>query len=43
LFGLDKSRQMAADCVQRALDALRSAHLEGQLPAIAHWVTARSH
>lgn len=43
LFGLDRSRQMAADCVQRALDALRSANLEGQLPAIAHWVTARSH
>lgn len=43
LFGLDRSRHMAADCVQRALDALRSANLEGQLPAIAHWVTARSH
>jgi geranylgeranyl diphosphate synthase type II len=43
VFGLDRSRQMAEDCVQRALDALRSANLEGQLPAIARWVTARSH
>jgi geranylgeranyl pyrophosphate synthase len=43
VFGLDRSKQMATDCVQRALEALRSANLDGQLPAIAHWVTARSH
>ena len=42
LFGLDASRRMAADCVARALGALESAHLHGQLPAIATWVTSRS-
>ena len=42
LFGLDASRRMAADCVARALGALESARLHGQLPAIATWVTSRS-
>jgi geranylgeranyl diphosphate synthase, type II len=41
LFGLERSRQMAADCVQRALDALRASALEGRLPEIARWVTSR--
>jgi geranylgeranyl diphosphate synthase type II len=41
LFGLDRSRQMATDCVERALDALRSGGLEGRLPDIARWVTSR--
>jgi len=42
LFGLERSRQMAADCVQRALEALRGARLDGRLPDIARWVTSRS-
>jgi geranylgeranyl diphosphate synthase type II len=42
LFGLDASRRMAADCVQRALGALAPLRLGGQLPAIASWVTSRS-
>jgi geranylgeranyl diphosphate synthase type II len=43
LFGLERSRQMAADCVERALDALRAARLDGRLPDIARWVTSRTH
>jgi geranylgeranyl diphosphate synthase type II len=42
LYGLELSRQMAADCVSRALTALQDAHLEGHLPSIATWVTSRS-
>jgi len=42
LFGLDASRRMAADCVHRALEALRAARLEGRLPDIARWVVART-
>jgi geranylgeranyl pyrophosphate synthase len=41
LYGLDASRRMADDCVARALAALESAGLGGQLPAIARWVTSR--
>jgi farnesyl diphosphate synthase len=41
LFGLEQSRQMAADCTQRALDALRAGSLDGRLPDIARWVTNR--
>jgi geranylgeranyl diphosphate synthase type II len=49
LFGLDASRRMAAECVERALGALAEPQrsglppLAGQLPAIARWVTGRSH
>ena len=43
LYGLEESRRLAASCVERALAALARAGLEGQLPAIAHWVTARTH
>jgi geranylgeranyl diphosphate synthase type II len=42
LHGLDASRRMAADCVDRALAALDEARLAGQLPAIARWVTNRT-
>ena len=42
LHGLDASRRMAADCVDRALAALDQARLAGQLPAIARWVTNRT-
>ncbi len=41
LFGLDRSRQMAADCAHAALETLRIARLEGRLPDIARWVTRR--
>jgi geranylgeranyl diphosphate synthase type II len=43
LYGLDASRRMADDCVARALAALAEAGLAGQLPAIARWVTSRTH
>ena len=36
-YGLDQSRQMAADCVDRAKAALRNAGLSGRLDAIADW------
>ena len=48
LFGLETSRTMAADCVERALAALAEPAaaglppLAGHLPAIAHWVTGRT-
>lgn len=42
LFGLDQSRRMAAECVDRALAALAPERLGGQLPAIARWVTSRT-
>ena len=43
LYGLEKSRALANDCVQQALDALSRGALAGQLPAIARWVIARTH
>ena len=43
IFGVERSRQMATDCVQRALESLRAGRLEGHLPDIARWVTSRSH
>ena len=43
LYGLETSRRMAADCVDRALAALAAAQLEGHLPDIARWVTSRTH
>jgi len=42
LYGLEASRRMAGECVIRALDALAGQRLEGQLPAIARWVTSRT-
>jgi geranylgeranyl diphosphate synthase, type II len=48
LYGLDVSRRMAADCVERAIAALEvrggaGADLrDSHLPAIARWVTSRS-
>lgn len=42
LYGLEMSRQMAADCVSRALTALQEGRLEGHLSSIATWVTSRS-
>ena len=41
LYGLEGSRQLASDCVDRALEALEAASLAGQLPALAHWVVGR--
>jgi len=44
LFGLERSRAMAAECVARAQAALESAGLTGGwLSAIAEWVVARRH
>jgi geranylgeranyl diphosphate synthase, type II len=42
LYGLDISRRMAAECVDRALAALADARLDGHLPGIARWVTSRT-
>ena len=41
LYGLDRSKQLASECIDRALAALRSVGLAGQLPALAEWVTGR--
>ena len=41
LYGLDTSRRLATDCVERALEATARAELAGHLPALAQWVTNR--
>jgi geranylgeranyl diphosphate synthase type II len=42
LFGLEQSRQMAADCLSRAHAALSGAKLQGtHLAAIADWIVTR--
>ena len=43
LYGLEGSRRLAAECVERALQALGQAGVVGQLPALARWVVGRSH
>ena len=43
LYGLDASRRLASECVERATGVLQSARIGGQLPAIAHWVVGRTH
>jgi farnesyl diphosphate synthase len=46
LYGLEASRAMAAECIDRALTALAGSGpglpIGGQLPAIARWVTSRT-
>jgi geranylgeranyl diphosphate synthase type II len=41
LFGLERSRALAAECVDRALAALERERLSGQLPDLARWVIGR--
>jgi geranylgeranyl diphosphate synthase type II len=43
LYGLEQSRHLAAECVDRALQAIGAAGIAGQLPAIARWTVDRSH
>ena len=43
VYGLDESRRLAADCIERALAELSSGGLSGQLPALARWVAGRTH
>ncbi|HMF94540.1 MAG TPA: farnesyl diphosphate synthase [Vicinamibacterales bacterium] len=40
-FGLDRSRGLAAECLERARASLDRAHVGGQLRAIAEWVVTR--
>jgi geranylgeranyl pyrophosphate synthase len=42
VFGLERSRGLARDAVQRALTALESAGVGGYLPEIATWVLTRT-
>ena len=42
LYGLERSRQLAAECLDRALNMLTRARLSGQLPALARWVVGRT-
>jgi geranylgeranyl diphosphate synthase type II len=41
LYGVEGSRQLAAECIDRALAALDGVSLAGQLPPLAHWVVGR--
>src|SRR5262249_3070960 len=40
-FGLHRSRELAAQCLERARASLDRAHVGGQLRAIAEWVVTR--
>ena len=42
VFGLEDSRRLANDCVDRALTSLADAGLTGHLPMIARWVAGRT-
>jgi geranylgeranyl diphosphate synthase type II len=42
LYGVAESRRRAAACVESALQALDAVGIEGELPAIARWVVART-
>lgn len=42
IYGLEQSRALAAECLDRALAALAEARLGGQLPAIGRWVVGRT-
>jgi len=41
LYGLDGSKRLATECIDRALAALEREALSGQLPALAQWVVGR--
>ena len=41
LYGLEGSRRLAGECIERALAALERETLSGQLPALAQWVLGR--
>jgi geranylgeranyl pyrophosphate synthase len=41
LYGLDTSKRLASECVDRAIAAVADAGLAGQLPELARWVAAR--
>ena len=43
LYGLEQSRRLAADSVDRAIACLEPVRVAGQLPAIARWVLSRTH
>lgn len=43
LCGLDDSKRLAAQSVERAIAALSVVNVSGQLPAIARWVLSRTH
>jgi len=42
VFGLEESRRLATECVDRALSILADAGLTGHLPLIARWVAGRT-
>ncbi len=42
VFGLEESRRLASECIDRALATLADAGLTGQLPTIARWVAGRT-
>jgi geranylgeranyl diphosphate synthase type II len=43
LYGIEESRRRAETSLSRALEAIASVEIRGQLPAIARWVVARTH
>jgi len=42
MFGLEASRRLAAECIERASARLRAAGLGGRLPGLADWVVSRT-
>ena len=41
LYGLERSKQLASGCIEKALGVLQAEGLAGQLPALARWVIDR--
>ena len=43
LYGLEESRRLARESIERALASLAAGNIGGHLPALARWVVARTH
>ncbi len=43
LYGVERSRALAAESIERALAALERGGLSGHLPGLARWVVGRTH
>jgi geranylgeranyl pyrophosphate synthase len=42
LYGVDRSKRLASECIDKALAALQTEGLSGLLPALARWVVDRN-
>ena len=42
LYGIEASRKLASECIDRATQALADSRIEGHLPGLARWVVGRN-